>query len=95
MEQPPDKSCVHYKFKSIPETRVIQFDGEEISAMELRTKIKEQERIFYNNIFLFDSQSGAIITDAHKLIPKNSLIYVARLPSPHRRRLPKILDVKP
>ncbi|KAF5299439.1 hypothetical protein FQA39_LY11585 [Lamprigera yunnana] len=75
---------VHYKFKSALEYDTVTFDGLHISVRDLKNAIMQQKRIGKNTDFdlqITNAQTKEIYDDDEALIPKNTSLLIARIPS--------------
>ncbi|XP_031355514.1 E3 ubiquitin-protein ligase RBBP6 isoform X3 [Photinus pyralis] len=75
---------VHYKFKSALEYDTVTFDGLHISVRDLKNSIMQQKRIGKNTDFdlqVTNAQTKEIYDNDETLIPKNTSLLIARIPS--------------
>ncbi|KAK4874540.1 hypothetical protein RN001_013900 [Aquatica leii] len=75
---------VHYKFKSALEYDTVTFDGLHISVRDLKNSIMQQKRIGKNTDFdlqVTNAQTKEIYDSDEALIPKNTSLLIARIPS--------------
>ncbi|RZC32431.1 E3 ubiquitin-protein ligase RBBP6 [Asbolus verrucosus] len=75
---------VHYKFKSALEYDTVTFDGLHISVKDLKNAIIQQKRIGKNTDFdlqVTNAQTKEIYEDENVLIPKNTSLLIARIPT--------------
>ncbi|XP_025831889.1 E3 ubiquitin-protein ligase RBBP6 [Agrilus planipennis] len=75
---------VHYKFKSALEYDTVTFDGLHISVRDLKNAIMQQKRIGKGTDFdlqVTNAQTKEVYEDNDALIPKNTSLLIARIPS--------------
>ncbi|KAF5302547.1 hypothetical protein FQR65_LT00919 [Abscondita terminalis] len=75
---------VHYKFKSALEYDTVTFDGLHISVRDLKNSIMQQKRIGKSTDFdlqVTNAQTKEIYDSDEVLIPKNTSLLIARIPS--------------
>ena len=70
-------AIIHYRFLHSTDRKLVRFDGDGLSAAELRLAICKQEGIRRNVIVLADYQSYRVISS---WVPKNSYVIVLRFP---------------
>jgi len=80
---------VHYKFKAALEFSTITFDGIHISVADLKSAIIDQKKLAKNadsDLQITNAQTEEIYDDEATLIPKNTSVIVARVPSTERKK---------
>ncbi|XP_014386484.1 PREDICTED: E3 ubiquitin-protein ligase RBBP6-like [Myotis brandtii] len=75
-------SCVHYKFASKLNYDTVTFDGLHISLCDLKKQIMGREKLKAANcdLQITNAQTKEEYTDDNALIPKNSSVFVRRIP---------------
>lgn len=75
---------IHYKFKSALDYDTITFDGLHISVSDLKKSIVFQKKLGKATDFdlrITNAQTNEVYTDESSLIPKNTSLIVARVPT--------------
>lgn len=85
-------SSIHYKFKSSLDYKTLTVDGLHISVADLKREIYDKEKIgqVAFDLELTNAQTRKVYTEENELIPRNSSVIVARIPSSNMRKLPKL-----
>ncbi|XP_069385892.1 E3 ubiquitin-protein ligase RBBP6-like [Paralichthys olivaceus] len=75
-------SCVHYRFFSKRESRLVKFDGLHITLKRLKRQIMAQERFKdrKSHLLISNGETHEEYTDDEAHIPKHSSVIVRRVP---------------
>uniref|UniRef100_A0A7E4V5T4 E3 ubiquitin-protein ligase RBBP6 n=1 Tax=Panagrellus redivivus TaxID=6233 RepID=A0A7E4V5T4_PANRE len=82
-------STVHYKFRSVNDLKVINFDSASIAVSDLVQQICAVEKI---NMEMFDLKLSSANNNQYErdgIVPKNSMVIVQRVPAENAKKAPK------